>query len=306
MNSLHPGYPKASGSPWFNKQFKIFFVFIITLMVTACNTEKDQLVTIHTEYGDMKLVLYDATPVHKENFLKLAREGRYDSTIFHRVMQKFMIQGGDVLQQKGSDPNDEEIKKIAANKLPSEFVDTLIHKKGALAAAREPDQTNPEFKSSGSQFYIVQGNVFTEEQLTTDQTKLNNGIRQLLQMEGFDSLRQELIGLYQSGDYDAYTQKVMELKPVVEEELDMELDIEVSPAKLEAYTTVGGAPHLDDTYTVFGEVIDGLQVIDSIANQPTGAANRPMENIYMTVAVEEVPKKKITEMYGYQYPAPSE
>jgi len=306
MNNLHPGYLKASGSSWFKMQFKISFIFILTLMITACNTEKDQLVTIHTEYGDMKVVLYDATPVHKENFLKLAREGRYDSTIFHRVIQGFMVQGGDVKQQKGSDPNDEEIKKIAENRLPAEFVDTLFHKKGALAAAREGDQTNPEKKSSASQFYLVQGNVYTEEQLTTDQKKLNNGIRQLLQMEGFDSLRQELIGLYQSGDYDAYTQKVMELKPVVEEELDMELDIEVSPAKLEAYTTVGGAPHLDDTYTVFGEVVDGLQVIDSIASQPTGAADRPMDNIYMTVSVEEMSKKKITELYGYEYTAPSE
>jgi peptidyl-prolyl cis-trans isomerase B (cyclophilin B) len=273
-------------------------------MMTACNTEKDQLVTIHTPYGDMKLVLYDVTPQHKANFLKLAAEGMYDSTNFHRVMQGFMIQGGDVLQKKGADPNNEEIKKIGQNTLAAEFVDTLFHKKGALAAARQPDEMNPEKRSSGSQFYIVQGNVFTEDQLTTDQEKLNNGIRQLLQMEGYDSLRQELIGLYQTGDYDAYTKKVMELKPVVENELNIKLDKEISPERLEAYTTQGGAPHLDDTYTVFGEVVDGLEVIDEIAEQPTGAAHKPEEDIYMTVTVEELPKKKITELYGFQYPTP--
>lgn len=283
---------------------KIILAFISLLMVAACNTEKDQLVTIHTKYGDMKIVLYDATPEHKANFLKLAREGRYDSTLFHRVIQGFMIQGGDVLQKKGVDPNDEEVKQIADTTIAAEFVDTLFHKKGALAAARQPDQSNPERRSSASQFYIIQGNVFTEDQLTTDQTKLNNGIRQLLQMEGYDSLRQELIGLYQSGDYDAYTKKVMELKPIVEDSLNMNLDKEVSADRLEAYTTVGGAPHLDDEYTVFGEVVDGMAVIDSIASQPTGAADRPMENVYMTVSVEEMPKKKITELYGYQYPAP--
>ena len=286
--------------------YRIFFVFTTLLMATACSTEKDQLVTIHTEYGDMKVVLYDATPEHKANFLKLAQEGMYDSTTFHRIIQGFMIQGGDVLQKKGSDPSNEEIKQIAESTLSAEFVDTLFHKKGALAAARQGDQSNPERRSSGSQFYIVQGNVFTEEQLTTDQEKLNNGIRQLLQMEEYDSLRQELIGLYQSGDIEAYTQKVMALKPVVENELNMDLDKSISPARLQAYTTQGGVPHLDDTYTIFGEVIDGLEVIDAIAEQPTGAADKPEEDIYMTVSVEEMPKKKITELYGYHYPASEE
>lgn len=286
--------------------YRIFLIFTTILMTTACSTEKDQLVTIHTEYGDMKVVLYDATPEHKANFLKLAREGMYDSTHFHRVDQGFMIQGGDVLQKHGVDPDNEEIKQIAESTLPAEFVDTLFHKKGALAAARQGDQSNPERRSSGSQFYIVQGNIFTEEQLTTDQEQLNNGIRQLLQMEEYDSLRQELIGLYQSGDYDAYTQKVMELKPIVEDSLNMNLDKEISPDRLEAYTTVGGAPHLDDTYTVFGEVVDGMEVIDSIASQPTNAADKPTENIYMTVSVEEISKKKITELYGYHYPASEE
>ncbi len=283
--------------------YRIFFVFITTLMMTACNTEKDQLVTIHTEYGDMKVVLYDATPQHKANFLKLAKEGMYDSTNFHRVIQGFMIQGGDVLQKKGVDTSNVEIKKIAQSTLPAEFVDTLFHKKGALAAARQGDQNNPEKRSSGSQFYIVQGNTFTEDQLTTDQEKLNNGIRQLLQMEEYDSLRQELISLYQAGDYHAYTKKVMELKPVVESELNIKLDKDISPERLKAYTTLGGVPHLDDTYTVFGEVVDGLDVIDKIAEQPTATADKPEEDIYMTVTIEELPKKEITERFGYQYPA---
>ncbi len=271
------------------------------MMSTACS-EKDFLFTIHTQYGDMKAVLYDATPQHKENFLKLTREGMYDSTIFHRVIKDFMIQGGDVLTKKGADRNDPNLKAIAENTIPAEFVDTLFHKKGALAAARQGDQVNPEKASSGSQFYIVQGKKLSEEELTTDQAKLNDGIRQLLQMEAYDSLRQELIALYNANDFEAYTQKIIDCRPLIEKELNMNLDKEISPKKLEAYTTVGGVPHLDDTYTVFGEVVEGLPVIDSVANQPVGAADKPIENIYMTVTVEEVPKKKITELYGYTYP----
>lgn len=285
--------------------YRNFLVFISILMMTACNTEKDQLVTIHTEYGDMKVVLYDATPLHKANFLKLAREGMYDSTIFHRVIQNFMVQGGDVLQKKDVDRTSEAIKQIADTTIAAEFVDTLFHKKGALAAARQGDQVNPEQRSSGCQFYIVQGDVYTEDQLTTDQQKLNNGIRQLLQMEEYDTLRQELIATYQTGNMDAYGQKIMSLKPLCEDVLGLDLNINISPAKLEAYTTVGGTPHLDDTYTVFGEVVDGMAVIDSVANQPTGPADKPVENIYMTVSVEELSKKEITERYGYHYP-PSE
>lgn len=275
------------------------FSLAFSLLLIGCNTEKEYLVTFHTPYGEMHAILYDATPEHKENFIELAQSGKYDSTIFHRVIEDFMVQGGDLSTAPSYDPEEDSVDYT----IDAEFVDTLYHKKGALAAARQGDQRNPERASSGSQFYIVQGAVFTEDELLTDMDKLSKGIQELLRNGGYDSLGQELMELYQSGDYQAYTQRMMEVKPIVEEELNIEVDKKYPKERLEAYTTVGGAPHLDDTYTVFGQVIDGLQVIDSIAKQPTGQADKPLKDIHMTVEVEEMPKKRITKEFGYRFPS---
>lgn len=280
---------------------KYIFVCFLSLIwiISACSAEKDYLVTIHTPYGDMHAVLYDATPEHKENFIELAQQGKYDSTTFHRVIKNFMVQGGDLSTSPAYNAEEDTIDYT----IPAEFVDTLFHKKGALAAARQGDQINPERASSGSQFYIVQGTVYSEDELLTDMNKLGKGIQQLIKNDGYKEVGEELIGLYQSGDFEAYTRKMVELKPVVEEELNIEVDRKYPKERLQAYTTIGGAPHLDDTYTVFGEVIDGLSIVDSIAAQPTGAMDKPTKDIYMTVDVEEVSKKAITKKYGYQYPS---
>ena len=269
------------------------------LFAVACSAEKDYLVTFSTPYGDMHAVLYDATPKHKRNFLKLAQSGQYDSTLFHRVIADFMIQGGDLTTRPAATPAD-----AVEYTVPAEFVDTLFHRKGALAAARQGDQLNPERASSGSQFYIVQGKKYTEAELTVDMDKLSKGVQQLVQFVDYADEGEKLIALYESGDYEGYTQAMLALKPAVEEKLDVDVDREYSDERLQAYTTVGGVPHLDDTYTVFGQVLDNLAVIDSIAKQPTGRADKPIKNIYFTVSVEEMPKKKITKNYGYAYPAP--
>lgn len=266
------------------------------LALTACSGEEDYLVTIHTPYGNMHAVLYDATPKHKSNFIKLAENGRYDSTVFHRVIRDFMIQGGDVSAKPATEGDSIDYT------IPAEFVDTLFHRKGALAAARQGDQINPEKASSGSQFYIVQGTTYTKDELTTDMNTLNKGIQNLiLNVPEYAGLEEELVNLYQSGDFQAYTQRIMALKPVVEDRLNMEVDRKYSPERLQVYTTVGGAPHLDDTYTVFGQVVDGLAVIDSIAAQPTGAGDKPLKDIPMTVEVEKMPKKKIIDAYSFLY-----
>lgn len=278
------------------KQHILFSLGLLLLM--ACNTEKEYLVTFHTPYGDMHAVLYDATPDHKENFIELARSGKYDSTIFHRVIEDFMIQTGDISTAPSYNPEEDSVDYT----IPAEFVDTLYHKKGALAAARKGDRYNPEKASSGSQFYIIQGTVLSEDELLTDMGKLGKGIQELLRNGGYDSLGEELMNLYQSGEYEAYTQKMMDVKPIVEEELNIEVDKKYPKERLEAYTTIGGAPHLDDTYTVFGQVIDGLSVIDSVAKQPTGKADKPLEDIYVTVDVEEMSKKRISKKYGFQFP----
>ncbi|MFP4091635.1 MAG: peptidylprolyl isomerase [Cyclobacteriaceae bacterium] len=270
----------------------------LAFLSLACSTEKDYLITFHTPYGEMKAVLYDATPEHKRNFIELARQGKYDSTIFHRVIEDFMVQGGDLSTAPGYNPEEDSIDYT----IPAEFVDTLFHKKGAIAAARQGDGVNPERASSGSQFYFVQGVVYDEEQLTTDMNQLGKGIQNLLRIPEYQSMGDTLMALYQSGDMDAYTNKMMELKTLVEEEFNIDLSRKYPQERIEAYTSVGGTPHLDDTYTVFGQVIEGLAVVDSIAAQPTGPADKPLKDIYVRVEVEEVAKKKISRDYGFQYP----
>ncbi len=191
-------------------------------------------VKIHTKFGDMVVQLYDKTPLHKANFIKLVQEKYYDDLIFHRCIKNFMIQGGDP-NSKGASLNQYLGTGGPGYTLPAEFKPEYIHKKGALCAARQGDQVNPKKESSGSQFYIVQG------------TKLND--MQLAQMEVY--VAQKMPGF-------KYTEEQKNI-----------------------YKTLGGTPQLDMDYTVFGEVISGINVLDSIAAQPTKPGDRPLENITM-------------------------
>lgn len=272
------------------------------ILISACERpETEYLITIKTRFGDMHAILYDQTPEHKENFLKLAREGFYDSLLFHRVIPGFMIQGGDPLSK-----NRQAEQPLGTGgpgyTIPAEFNKELFHVRGALSAARLGDNVNPQKESSGSQFYIVQGKKYTREELTTDINKLSRSISAYFDITGNDSLREELITYYQTGDYDAYTQGLLEIKDDVERRLNVNFDRNYPADRLKEYTTVGGAPHLDDNYTVFGRVIDGLDVMDKITAQRTGQNDRPVEDILMTIEVEELPKNEITEKYGYTFP----
>jgi cyclophilin family peptidyl-prolyl cis-trans isomerase len=276
-------------------------VFVGAVMLSSCKTEKDFLVTIKTPYGDMKAILYDETPKHKENFIKLANEGFFDSLLFHRVMKDFMIQGGDP-NSKGAAAGAPLGSGGPGHQVPAEFVKTLFHEKGALSAARQPDNVNREKASSGSQFYIVQGKVIDEVELTVDMNILGRACQQMLQQPKYDSLRQMFISVYQNEGPEAYGKKLVEMKDFIAEVMKVKVTKEVSPARVSAYTSVGGAPHLDDEYTVFGKVIQGLEVVDKIADQPVDQRNRPAQDIIMLVELEEMTKKKITKEYGYIYP----
>lgn len=272
----------------------MLFAFL-SCVLTSCDNNKDYLVTIHTEYGDMKVILYEETPLHKRNFIELAKSGRYDSTLWHRVIEGFMIQGGNVSAKEGT-------RETAEDRIPAEIVDGFYHTKGALAAARQGDQVNPEKKSSSTQFYIVHGRTFAPEELTTDQMKLNQGISQLLSDERFDTLRQQFIELRQKRDIAGMNALALENKALVEQELGVELDVPFDQERLELYTTTGGAPHLDGEYTIFGRVVEGLDVIDKIAAVKTNRTDQPLEDTYITMEVELIPKKEITAKYGYRYP----
>ncbi len=271
----------------------IAVVLAIFLMATSCKVDKDYVVSIETEYGTMKAVLFEDTPKHKENFIKLAQSGRYDSTIFHRVIKDFMIQGGDIDKKEGT---------TSKSTIPAEFVKKHFHRKGALAAARQGDAVNPKKASSWCQFYIVQGQKYDKNELTIDQGKMNNALGQLMQMEKYADLRQELTDLYQSGNMKAYSNKIASLKPICEKELNISVSKDMPADRVEAYSTVGGTPHLDDDYTVFGQVVEGLDVIDKIATVSTAGGDKPRKDIFIKMTVEELPKKKITELYGVEYP----
>jgi peptidyl-prolyl cis-trans isomerase B (cyclophilin B) len=271
-------------------------LIVLSVVFTACDKNKDAVVIIHTEFGDMKVILYEETPLHKANFLALAREGRYDSTKWHRIIKGFMIQGGNVNEKEGT-------VEAKSDRIPAEIIDGYYHTKGSLAAARQGDDVNPEKMSSGVQFYIVHGKTFTETELTTDLARLNQGVTEILAMEKYDTLRDQFVELRQVKDYEGMNQLAVKCKSIVEDELGLELDKPFDAERLALYTSQGGAPHLDSEYSVFGRVVEGLDVIDQLAALQVARRDKPVKASYMTMEVAMVPKKKITEMYGYNYPA---
>ena len=285
------------------KTITIAFIFI--LLITSCAQDtKDFLITIKTSKGDMVAILYDETPKHKENFIKLAKEHFFDSLLFHRVIAGFMIQGGDPDSKKAL------LGTRLGNGGPGYTVEAEInpaffHEKGALSAARLSDQANPQKASSGSQFYIVHGTVIAPmevENLKYDQMQLMTGLRKMFEDTANKPLLDSLNQLYYAGDMQAYQRRLYELAPRIEKTTGLKVVRDISDAKKKAYTTTGGAPHLDGEYTVFGKVIKGLDVLDKIATMAKDAADRPTEDIRMFVTVQEMSRKKITKEYGYEYP----
>lgn len=279
------------------------FVFLFAGVVTLSHAQKkDFVVTIKTGYGEMVAVLYNETPRHKANFIKLAQAHYFDSLLFHRVISGFMIQGGDPDSKKAA-PGVNLGSGGPGYTVDAEFNPKLFHKKGALAAART---NNPEKASSGSQFYIVQGRVLNgaqADEMKVDQSKLKQGLQQFLIKGENAALRDTLSKLYSLSTKDAFNKKVFSLVPQIEKETGLKIAKEVSPEIVKAYTTTGGVPFLDGDYTVFGEVIKGLDVLDKIAAVKKDGSDRPLEDVRMFVSVKELSKKKITKRYGYQYPA---
>ncbi len=264
----------------------------------SCSTKVDnqeQLITITTRLGDIKIVLFDDTPKHKASFLELTGLGAYDSTTFYRVIKDFMVQGGDVA-------NNPQFEKEARRLIPAEITPEHIHKKGMIGAARQPKSINP-YRQSSTQFYIVQGKTFSKEELTTDISQLNSACSRYL----YDGKHQDLIDefkvLQDSGRSEELQSRILGLRQEIEESLGMDFEnTEISQRQIETYTTAGGAPHLDGGYTVFGQVVEGMETVDKIAMLEVDSVDNPLEPIYMTVAIENVPKDSITAWYGIIYP----
>ena len=263
---------------------------ITVLSMAACNSKPQGDVIIHTEFGDMVIVLYDETPQHKANFLKLVKEGYYDDLIFHRVISNFMIQGGDP-ESRNASPDAQLGSGGPDYTVEAEFVPKYIHKKGALAAARQGDNVNPQKRSSGSQFYIVQGQPYTEEQLNGAkyQAKLNEVFMDFIYKPENANYLNRLAEAQRIQDQNAYMKVIEEIEPTLQAIVDADDSWKYTDEQVEIYSTIGGTPHLDGQYTVFGEVIEGLDVIDTIAEARTG--NRGM---HQDVPTEAIVIKKAT------------
>lgn len=236
-----------------NAKKNLFLILFIGILFGACSSkmakvepvnpkenkeetkEMTTMVLISTSFGDMKAILYNETPLHRDNFIKLVKEGYYDGTLFHRVIDGFMIQGGDP-DSKTAKPNQMLGQGGPGYTVPAEFKQELIHKKGALAAARMGDNVNPQKASSGSQFYIAQGKRYTSDELNMLQARMGKQFNQI---------------------------------------------------QKDTYVNEGGVPFLDYEYTVFGQVIEGLEVIDKIAKVQKDRYDRPVEDVKMTISIVE-------------------
>jgi cyclophilin family peptidyl-prolyl cis-trans isomerase len=250
--------------------------FFLTLGY-SCTPQSTNKYLIKTNMGNITIQLYDDTPKHTSNFKKLVKEDYYDGLLFHRVIQDFMIQTGDPAS-KNATPGQRLGSGGPSYTLEAEILQHHYHKKGAIAAARQSDNVNPQRKSSGSQFYIVQGKPYTEQELTTDMQLLQNHFKQFINQPDNESLRTQVVQLQQNKQFQQLQNLILQYKATLEDYYDTTFNRDYPKDRLQDYTTQGGVPHLDDQYTVFGEVIKGLDVVDKIANQPTNELNRPIKD----------------------------
>ena len=244
-------------------------------IMTTSITDGCTRVLINTSLGNIEIALYNNTPKHRDNFLKLVRDGYYNGVLFHRVIKDFMIQTGDP-KSKNAAPGDMLGAGDPGYTIEAEIVyPEYFHKRGALAAARTGDNVNPERRSSGSQFYIVTGRKYAPEMMAQMEHRMNDQKRQQV----FESLvaprRKEVMKMRMAGDTAGLDKLQAKLIELTEQEVAKN-PVKFTDAQINAYTTVGGAPHLDGQYTVFGEVTGGMDVVDKIECVETGRADRPV------------------------------
>lgn len=269
------------------KKIVLILLTISFCGLIACKTgtkkgedmDKETLVKIETTAGDIKVKLYNETPKHRDNFIKLVKDGMYEGTLFHRVIKDFMIQAGDP-----DSKNAPKGKMLGAGDvgytIPAEFVyPKFFHKKGALSAARQGDNVNPKKESSGCQFYIVTGKVYNDSTLLSMESQMNENKINII----FNTLAQkhmkEIYKMRKANDENGLYDLQEKLFAEAQEIAAKQPEFHFTPEQIEAYTTVGGTPHLDGEYTVFGEVVEGMDVVDKIQQVKTDRSDRPEEDV---------------------------
>ena len=252
----------------------LVFIAILSVLLLACSSKpKETLVEISTPYGNIVVKLYDSTVKHKDNFIKLAEKGYFNGTLFHRVIKSFMIQDGDTNYT-----------------IPFEYVPSYLHKRGAFAAAREGDDVNPLKASSASQFYIVQGKVFTNDELDAVELKVERRTKQyimmdLLKKEGKEDELKAFTQMADKRDTANIRLVINKYRNAVDAQYMRTKPFKLTAEQRRIYTTIGGTPHLDGAYTVFGEVVSGMDIVDQIAVVETDSNDRPIQDIRMKIRI---------------------
>lgn len=268
------------------KRISFVLLTILACCFVACKSEKkarnmseETKLKIETTAGDIVVKLYNETPQHRDNFIKLAENGTYEGTLFHRVIKDFMIQAGDPDSKNASKGQMLGAGDVGYT-VPAEFVyPKYFHKKGALSAARQGDNVNPQKASSGCQFYIVTGKVYSDSALLSmeqqmNQMRFNNLFNTLASKHAKDIYK-----MRKAGDQEGLMNLQDTLIAQVEKQLAGQPEFRFTPEQVKAYTTVGGTPHLDGEYTVFGEVLEGMDVVDKIQRVKTDRNDRPEEDV---------------------------
>jgi peptidyl-prolyl cis-trans isomerase B (cyclophilin B) len=256
---------------------KNLILFSVVLFIFSCSPSKDNknsYALIKTTLGDITVRLYDETPGHRDNFIKLVKGGVYDGVSFHRVIKDFMIQAGD--PETKTDYVRGPIDSLGSYTIPAEFNPLFFHKKGALAAAREGNDVNPEMRSSGTQFYIVQGVQYSDDELNQVEQRINNNMKQAM----FIKIIKEVTDSNRISGTNLTEAEIQE-KALLRmfETMEVKGEHKISEEQRSIYKNIGGTPRLDGTYTVFGEVVSGLDIVDKIADVKTNDGDKPITDI---------------------------
>lgn len=272
------------------KNILLVMMLAMTLISCQANTPKTEKsdnnmtkVKLETSLGDIVVELYNETPQHRDNFIKLVKEGYYDGVLFHRVIKDFMVQTGDG-NSKTAGPETMLGDGDPGYTIPAEFVyPKYFHKRGALAAARTGDQVNPERASSGSQFYIVTGKLYSSDELKQMVQRMQEGVKQGIWNRLVNENREQIMAMQQQQDEAGLQALQSELIQKMEAEAAQK-PFKFTDEQINAYTSVGGTPFLDNEYTVFGEVVEGMDIVNRIQNTATGKADRPTTDIRIVKA----------------------
>lgn len=259
---------------------RILALFSLLFVMTACGPEqleegKPVYVTVSTNMGDVTVMLYDDTPLHRDNFIKLCQDNAYEGVLFHRVIKEFVVQGGDP-NSKAHEPGALYGDGDGGYTVPAEILPNHFNKRGALIDAKEGDEVNPERESAGTQFCFIQGKVWNDEELDGIEKRINNTRRNWLYYVFQSRLKKQHPELADEANADELH---MQTSLMLEDTLAQLQPMVIPEEHRQVYRTIGGSPHLDGSVTIFGEVVEGLDIVEKISLVETDKNDRPLQDV---------------------------